>query len=317
MSAAPRTAVVHLVRAANGLAPFEAFLASYAAYPAGLEHDLVLLFKGFDDAAALAPYRELAGDRVAVEVHVSDAGLDITAYLAAAGQLGHDRLCFLNSYSEIAAGGWLGHLRAALDRDGVGAAGATGNWGSHLSFNLYLAGGRGPYATALPDRRVARTAMHGLSGSVPGGELRERAFAAVQALSDVRSMPRFPAAHLRTNAFLIDRRQLLSLSLGSPQDKRAAYRFEGGRAGLSAQLRAAGQRVVVVGRGGAIHERDAWDRSDTFWQDDQQQLLVHDNQTRAYAAADLPTRRVLSAFAWGQAARAGAPTARGDGQPKR
>src|SRR5665213_1673531 len=39
--------VVHLVRAANGIEPFRAFLESYVRHPAGLQHELVLLFKGF------------------------------------------------------------------------------------------------------------------------------------------------------------------------------------------------------------------------------------------------------------------------------
>lgn len=40
-------AVVHLVRAKNGIAPFRSFLQSYARKSVGLPHDLVIVFKGF------------------------------------------------------------------------------------------------------------------------------------------------------------------------------------------------------------------------------------------------------------------------------
>ena len=44
------------MRHAKGFEPFESFMASYEAHPAGREHDLVLLFKGFPDTAAAEPF---------------------------------------------------------------------------------------------------------------------------------------------------------------------------------------------------------------------------------------------------------------------
>jgi len=49
-------AVVHLVREANGLEPFDTFMDSYRRMDSELEHDLVLLLKGFANRSAHAAY---------------------------------------------------------------------------------------------------------------------------------------------------------------------------------------------------------------------------------------------------------------------
>lgn len=303
----PSTAVVHLVRAVNGPAPFEAFARSYDHHDSGAEHDLVLLLKGFEgERAVMRPYLERAAAWAPRVLEVSDTGSDVAAYQEAGRRLEHQRVCFLNSFSVLAAGEWLAHLESALEQPGVGAVGATGSWGSHLSYNLFQAGWSGRYARSFAGRREARQAMHALSGTAVRGVPAEMAYAGLQALRDAPAMPCFPAAHLRTNAFLVDRHRFLGLRLGAARDKRAAYRFESGRQGLTAQLRAAGRSVAIVDRHGHPHGENAWDRADVFWQAAQEMLLVQDNQTRSYAAASPEEQRALSAFAWGTRARPGA-----------
>ncbi|MGH2943229.1 MAG: hypothetical protein ACRDLN_10720 [Solirubrobacteraceae bacterium] len=302
-----RTAVVHLVRAVNGLAPFEVFMGSYERCAAGLEHELVLLFKGFGgDPAGLLPYLARAGEHRPGRVEVSDAGFDLTAYVAAASVLEHERLCFVNSFSEILVPGWLGLLDGALADTAVGAAGATGSWASHLSYGLYQAGLRGgPYAEAFESRRAARHAMHALSGSTPASAPADWLYNVVMTACHSTGMALFPAAHLRTNAFLVDRALLGSLRTGRARTKWATYHLESGRRSLTSQLRARGRPPVVVDRAGVARPPDDWHAGDVFWQAGQEDLLVADNQTRSYAAATAGERAVLSAHAWGPRARPG------------
>lgn len=306
MAPLARTAVVHLVRRANGMAPFDAFMASYERCPAELEHDLVLLFKGFDGAAALAPFLERAAPPRPARVEVPDDGFDLTAYLAAASALEHERLCFLNSFSELLAPGWLRMLDAALADGAAGAAGATGSWASHLSYGLYQAGLRGgPYADAFESRRVARHAMHALSGSTPASAPVDWLYNVVMTSHHARGMELFPAIHLRTNALLIDAAVLRSLRTGRARTKWATYHLESGRSSITRQLIARGRPPVVVDRNGVARVPQEWHRGDVFWQAEQQDLLVADNQTRSYATARAATRAVLSAHAWGRDARPG------------
>lgn len=134
----------------------------------------------------------------------------------------------------------------------------------------------------------------------------------ISTLKSFRPMPEqllrfapFPAYHVRTNAFMLDRSTFAALHMRSLARKMDAYLLESGRASFTSQVQRMGLRTLVVARDGAFYDHPQWPASRTFWQDDQQGLLVADNQTRSYANGDLDRRRLLSAFAWGPLA---APT---------
>jgi hypothetical protein len=61
----------------------------------------------------------------------------------------------------------------------------------------------------------------------------------------------------------------------------------------------------VVDRHGVVRFAPEWPDGNVFWQADQEDLLVADNQTRQYANGPPHHREVLSRFAWGLAARPG------------
>jgi hypothetical protein len=305
MSARARTAVIHLVRQANGRAPFERFLRSYEQLPAGLEHDLVLLFKGFERASAgeRAAYLERAAAHAPLSLELSDAGTDVTVYFAAAQLLEHERVCFLNSFSEIVAPGWLGLLDGALAAPGAGAAGATGSWSSQVSYELFQLGAPSAYQRALCSRREAREVMYELADTPLPSPLAGWLHTALMVTRRARTMGRFPAPHLRTNAFLVDRALLGSLRAGRAASKLDAYALESGRHSITAQLRARGLTAVVVDRTGTARPVPEWPAADVYAQAGQEDLLVADNQTRLYAAATTRQRAVLSALSWGDRAR--------------
>jgi len=299
------TAVVHLVRRANGLEPFEAFLTSYGRHHSGHDHELVLLFKGFDSEDQLAPYQRRAADLAEDALSVPDSGFDLTAYLAAAQQLRHERLCFLNSYAQILVPGWLRLLSSALDRPEAGVAGATGSWGSHRSFALSLLRLPNGYRGALGDPAEVGPALRSVSPARDFGLTRRVLRAARDIPRVVAGHPGFPAPHVRTNAFLLERELLLSLRAGRLGTKSAAYRFESGHKGLTEQLCQRNMTPFVVGRGGEPLPPERWPDADVFWQGNQQELLVGDNQTRAYQEGDPTARAALARYAWGTRARPG------------
>ena len=80
---------------ADGVAQAAAKIAGvvkvYVANAPGLEHQLVLLWKGFPPAAALETYRGLA-PQGAREIELDDTGRDVHAFLTAARSLEHERI---------------------------------------------------------------------------------------------------------------------------------------------------------------------------------------------------------------------------------
>ena len=119
-------------------------------------------------------------------------------------------------------------------------------------------------------------------------------------LQRARQFPAFPNPALRTNAWGGDRDLLLSLDWGMAPTKLGALQLESGRQSLTRQVRARGLPVVVVGRDGRAHPPAGWAASRTFRAGGQEQLLVADNRTDDYAAADAAERARLARMAWGR-----------------
>lgn len=317
-------AVVHLVWGPYGRAPLNAFLASYRAQPAGADHELVVLFNNVDAQQRPLLLAELDGVEhrlLELECPVQD----LAAYRQAAMRLSHERVCFVNSFSALRDADWLAKLAAALDVPGTGLAGASGSWQSLRSGVLHSWFLPSPYRRVLPDRRVARGqfiaiereaadlgARAGLvppdaaAASGPRSAGRSPLAALLAVLRTLPAVPEqlarfpgFPAPHLRTNGFIAERALFAALQIGAVTRKMDAWALESGRTSITRQVQDRGLRAVVVDRHGDTYEWRRWPLSRTFWQGDQEQLLIADNQTRIYANGSIDRRRLLSAFAWG------------------
>ena len=299
----PGIAVVHLVRRQNGLVPVERFLASYREHSAGIEHELIILFKGFRGESGMQDHDSLLEGLPHRRLFVPDRGLDVNAYFTAAEQLDYDYFCFLNSYSRILDKGWLEKLARWIRQPDVGLAGATGSCQS-------IAGGytaQQRQMNALPAvvrfrSRVAAALRDRRPGSFRGRVAR-LALGLVGIWRPARDFPGFPNYHLRTNAFMISRQLLQRVHLGPLRLKVSAYKFESGRNSLTNQVLKMGFKVLVVGRDGEGYEPERWHLSNTFWQSREQNLLVADNQTEAYLAAEPASRAEFAQYAWGELAR--------------
>jgi hypothetical protein len=290
-----------------GPGPLGRFVGSYRRHDAGTPHRLLVLFNGFTAEDDLSPWRRLLAGLEHEELRLERPVVDLAAYIQAAQRIGATRYCFLNSHSVIRTDRWLALLTSIAARPGVGAVGATGSWASQASYlRLDLALG-GPYrrvfadrvatirtlASLSPDKLPPAPAPDPLRGALSGGRT---------LLNYTIAYASFPCPHLRTNCFLIDRDVWLQVCSGLPTDKGEAYLFESGRRGMTARLKATGLRVLVAGRDGRAYEASEWAASRTFWQGNQENLLVEDNQTRSYRDGDVNVRRALSGFAWGRLA---------------
>lgn len=311
MTSAGRPCVVHLVRAANGREPFDAFLRAWRRHPPGIDCELVLAMKGFPsrDDPATTGYLSEASDLAPQALWFSDSGLDLDVYFDAARQLARDRYCFLNSFSEPLVDGWLARLDEQVRRPDVGLAGATGSWASARSWMLHYMHLPSAYRSVLgglAGTRQVFTESDDVQGEItdskpPRSVTRERVAALRNLPEQIFAFGGFPNPHIRTNAFAIRGSTLERLHLPAVHHKARAYRLEGGRRSITSRVARLGLRTVVVDRQGHAYDREQWDQSDTFWQDDQGGLLVADNQTRTYEQADQDRRAILSGVAWGRA----------------
>lgn len=131
-----RLAVIYLARGADSdhLSRFQRFLNSYQLFEADEPHRLVVIFKGFDNDNLLAEGREIFRAVEHEALFTSDDSFDVGAYIAASRQIEDERVCFLNTNSEITCGGWLKKLSVNFNALEVGLVGATGSFESLPSF---------------------------------------------------------------------------------------------------------------------------------------------------------------------------------------
>lgn len=260
--------VVHLVRKKNGLEPFQLFIDSYVKNPAGIDHELLMIYKGFYRKTDIAPYEELLKDIPHSFLTVADIGFDIRPYFIAAEKHHSKYFCFLNSFSVILDKDWLLKLYRHFSQPGVGLVGATGSW-------------QGLQSPARKKRALWKKILRPL------------------VLWYLKmNFPLFPNYHVRTNAFMIARNNMLKIQCGLLLTKFQAYCFESGKNSLTRQVDQMGLRPVIVGKDGKGYDKSEWSMSNTFWRGTQHNLLISDNQTRKYDTASPVWRQKFELYAW-------------------
>lgn len=284
--------VVHLVREQNGIEPFVRFIESYRKNSGGIDHDLLIVFKGFNSPGAKAEHLKFLASFQYYTLDVPDVGFDITAYFAAAKQFSSDyrHFCFLNSFSVIHDCEWLSKLYDQISRPGIGLVGATGSWQS-----LRVSG----VSWLLIAMGVAAVRHYRLSSEITlWRRLVLGATAGRQHGLFLREFNLFPNYHLRTNTFMISSELMQKIKCHEIKSKADAYRFESGKHGLTQQILGMGKAILIVGKDGVGYEMERWNKSNTFWHSEQENLLVSDNQTLDYQHGSRERRKNLSNGAW-------------------
>ena len=269
--------VVHLVRRKNGIEPFQSFLASYLGNSAGIDHELLIVYKGFFRKADIVPYEELLREVAHSSLRIADFGLDLQSYFIAAEKCSSKYCCFLNSFSIILDKDWLLKFYQHISQPGVGLVGATGSWGSIGKTPIKLDKEGISYL-----RQLARYLYKYLNKMIIN-----------------RLFLDFPNYHIRTNSFMIMRDTMLKIRRGMLLTKMQAYILESGKYGITKQMELMGFRPIVVGKNGKGYEKHEWDISNTFWRRVQENLLISDNQTRKYDTETSDLKQQWEFFAWG------------------
>jgi hypothetical protein len=330
-----RVAVVYLAREAEGIEPVEKFVKSYIANPAGIAHDLLVVFKGSENEQYASSTRKLFDGISHTDVIVGDEGFDIGVYLDISRSAKQQFICFLNTFSEIAVSGWLSLLLEHAERPGVGIVGATGSfesirdtidfvakaawlcleegipfdpylaWQFEWIFRLYVADWLEEAPRSL--RKKAANFIRSRFGKFPSEGSPEvwrahwrRVTKYGGNLSEwLDRFPAFPNPHIRSNAFMIRPSTVRELNLEIPKTKQAAMCFESGKIGLTSLIRQAGLSALVVGNNGQAYEVLDWAESNTFRLGKQSNLLIFDNQTRNFEAMSEGTKLTHSRVTWG------------------
>jgi len=324
--------LVFLARNGEGMDALRRFAFSYLAHKPGIPHQLIIILKGYEnDDNGEAEVRSFFDQFRPLYTRVSDEYYDISAYLLAAQQhQNNETFCFLNTHTVIAADNWLELLYGPLTLPNVGLVGSSGSYESLYSsvklrakvewltahhkvpfdaqmaryIGLMLQDRGRDWLVPQNDRRLRMEHGHYYANALepewrefwatisgPGGEHHY-----------LQNFDPFPQPHIRSNGFMIRRDEFIKWFSEIEPSKIDADYFESGKQGLTAQLKASGQRALVVDRFGKTYEEDAWPQSKTFRHGDQLGLLLTDNQTRAFDKMSEFERQTYALITWGDAA---------------
>jgi hypothetical protein len=315
-------AVIYLARKAEGLEPLRSFIQSYQTHPAGIDHDLVVVFKGFENDNDLKTAQSLFSSLPIISLELPDEGFDIGSYFAASQKLAHEYIVCLNTFSRILADDWLLKFYTHASLPDVGIVGATGSYeglrdpmklistaqwlnsqpGIHTllrhSLQKYAGSSQIKKYEQVRFRRKVRINSYALFFFCKLAlKFIERKIPAKLSFS---KFPLFPNPHLRSNAFFIRRELFLSLKKRAMKKKIDAYFFECGRKSMTRQILSAGLKAYVMGKNGIAYDILNWPKSDTFRTDQQVNLLISDNQTELFKNSTEEDRLFLQLISWGK-----------------
>jgi hypothetical protein len=261
------------------------FVNSYKKYDSGITHELIILFNGHNDLVEVDPFITILNEsNISYNIFYSPEKFDIASYFYISKLLKSKYVCFLNTYSEIQNNKWLLYYYNGIEKINIGCVSATAAWGDyshddefkHLLNNIST-------ITILKFKKLF--------------------------IYYFNFYPKVKA-HLRTNAFIINRKlflslnfekvrpKLLNLIINISHNKIKSLCFEHGKNSLSNQLKKLNLNLLVVDRNGNLYEEQDWYNSCTFWSSKQENLLISDNQTKKY---DLSHQKYNYTYAaWGK-----------------
>jgi hypothetical protein len=273
--------VIYLMWEPYGITHFNSFINSYLENAAGVEHQLWIIFNGINDRVPNEYMEILLLHKIDCNILTMKSGQDIDAYRYAAEKIDVEFLLFLNTYSILLTGDWLKKYINAFHSSKTAIVGATASNQSH-------------YSTVFKVHKKNWEKEKSFQDNFKKYKLFIKAFFYWRLL-----FKSFPSPHLRTNAFMIQRKLFLELVPKSIQNKFEAFQFESGRNSLTVQCFKKGLEVLVVDKNGKTYPPEEWKQSSTYRINNQENLIVSDNQTRLYDESTEEQKIFMTKMAWG------------------
>lgn len=275
--------LVYLCRGKDaGVAAAEKFIHHYQQYESGCEHDLVVIFKGWDrsllkekDKLKLK-FNELSASYIELE----DDGFDWAAFMRAAPMLETDFICYLNTFSRPLSHSWLKNFYDCIKLEDVGICGATAAYRA-WKFSFPFFEFRLSVISLYPFKIIRRLINHFLLFGY---------------------YPNKYCPHLRSNGFAVERKTFLDFinTTKIPKNKRDCYKLESGTSSFSNYIMSHNRRLVLIDKKGNQHDIKDWISSKTYCCPDQPELCIADNNTDHYDKQNISNKKQMEYDAWGK-----------------
>ena len=264
----------------NALSNLENFLTSINKYDAGVNHEMVYIFKNFNNRELdrIQKDYEITEDQ---SIELSDSYYDIGSYYLATKHVKKGLVFFLNSYSRPQADNWLKFFVEAYSNNSSYLVGATGSYES-LGFNM-------PY---LKDFNPISVMKWGI----------KYFYRLLISIKNYSKFISYPNPHIRSNSFLTTSNIFLEYieKVGIPITKKDCHQIESGLSSFTNFVKQRNLNPGIVDSLGKFYCLDSMHLSSVYRRSDQKHLIVKDNRTDNFENADKEEKISLCWDSWRQ-----------------
>lgn len=282
--------IVYLSRGEDyGTDGYMNFLNSYREHPTKIEHNLVILAKGWgNNPQGYKDLVEIAKNNNYRIIDLPDDGFGTAAFFRATKILQSKYILFLTASSEILSNNYLENLYHYIQKEDVGLVGAMGAWNR-------------------PETVICKE-LQKYSGSIfywlRKMKILHRFKNSEELLWHLNvKETTFPNYSIRTTGYMIEREIFLEYidTVDFPKLRVDGFCIEHGKNSLTKFiLNKKRMKALVVGVDGKAYEPQDWDKSNTFLCPESRNLLIADRHCHSYKLADNKMKRLLEQQAWGK-----------------
>ena len=247
------------------------FIENYVFYNSGHEHDLLICFKGFKNSETISEWKK----KIKISfIEFNDSNqpndFDIGSFFRIAEKYKDRNIFFIGSHCLPIFNNWLKIFF------------------NHFE-NKMLLGSHSSYASISSEFLSFYHHNYSKSQQLRWG------------IKHLFKFKLFPNPHVRTSAFLINAKDLLSCDFNR---KKFIYKietnyFESGRNSITNQLLKKGFKVGIVNSDNKYFSINEWKKSQTYSLDNQQKLIFSDNRTNIYFKANIDKKNIIRKNNWG------------------
>tara|TARA_X000000950_G_C13918288_1_gene662014 strand:+ start:722 stop:1555 length:834 start_codon:yes stop_codon:yes gene_type:complete len=265
--------IFYLLRKKNDRSYFFKFIDSYKEFEAGQDHDLLIILKGFKKNDDIKWIADSLRDIDFNVIFYPDKGFDISAYFYASRKVKYEHVMFINSFSSITSKNWLNKIFKYIDNEVI-AVGCSGSFES-ISSSFY-------YNKIYANKNILKKAINVFFYPFV-----------------LLFFQKFPSSHIRTNAFLINRKFFLGYNFKIPHKlKIQAWFFENGRTSLSKFITRKGKNYGLVNKDGNFYSELKFNESKTFADLNENNALITDNQISNFSKLNTEQKKIKSLLNW-------------------
>ncbi|WP_440910901.1 hypothetical protein [Candidatus Pelagibacter sp.] len=262
-------AVLYLISVYDDRNNLKKFINNYLKFDSGVNHELIICFKNFDqddDIFTIPELTKIEFTKVIDNKNYND--YDWGSYYRFAKEYSNKVIFFMNCHSRPIVNNWLKFF--------------CDNYN-----NRSLLGPAGSFES------MVNSALKGL-------HTKNNFKSIIYTISNFFDFPLFPNPHIRSNCFMISAENFLKLNFNQKYKykKKGTWINESGRNGMTNQLKKKKFNIFIVNSDGKKFYENEWHLSKTYALEDQSKLIIEDKFSKIFSRMENEQKIKFQKLVW-------------------